>query len=159
MKIEDKKVVRIEYTLKGDDGETLDSSDGREPLTYLQGAKNLVPGLEKALAGKAAGDTLDVKVTPEDGYGQRDDRMVQRMPVRKLPNKDAKVGMRFRVNTEAGPGFLLVTSVKGDYATVDANHPLAGMNLNFSVKVVDVRDATAEEIEHQHVHGDGGHQH
>ncbi len=159
MKIEDKKVVRIEYTLKDDAGETLDSSDGREPLAYLQGAKNLVPGLEKALEGKAAGDTLDVKISAEDGYGQRDERRVQRMPIRKLPNKTAQVGMRYRVDSETGPGFLLVTAVKGDYATVDGNHPLSGMNLNFSVKVVDVRDATAEELEHRHVHGEGGHQH
>jgi FKBP-type peptidyl-prolyl cis-trans isomerase SlyD len=159
MQIGQQRVVTIEYTLKNDEGEVLDTSEGGEPLTYVHGVGNLVPGLEKALEGKGAGALISVVVPPDEGYGQRDERLIRNMPVRKLPEKKAAVGMQFRVQTEEGPRILLVTGVQGDYATVDGNHPLAGMTLHFEVKVVEVREATAEEIEHGHVHGPGGHDH
>lgn len=153
------KIVSIEYTLTSDAGEVIDSSVGRDPLAYLHGANNIVPGLEKALEGKSAGEVIEVKVTPDEGYGVRDDRLVQNVPVRKLPNGKAEVGMRLRAETEQGPRILTVTEVKGDYATIDANHPLAGQTLNFKVKVVEIRDASEEELAHGHVHGPNGHEH
>ena len=153
------KVVSIEYTLTSDQGEVIDSSVGRDPLVYLHGANNIVPGLEKALENKSAGESIDVAVPPEEGYGLRDARLVRNTPMRKLPDGKAQVGQRLRVQTEHGPRILTVTAIKGDYATLDANHPLAGKTLHFKVKVVDVRDATAQELEHGHVHGPDGHDH
>lgn len=153
------KIVSIEYTLTSDSGEVIDSSVGRDPLAYLHGANNIVPGLEKALEGKSEGEVVEVKVSPDEGYGTRDDRLVQNVPLRKLPNGKAEVGMRLRAETDHGPRILTVTDVKGDYATIDANHPLAGHTLNFKVKVVEVRDASEEELAHGHVHGPNGHEH
>jgi FKBP-type peptidyl-prolyl cis-trans isomerase SlyD len=135
----------------------LDSSDGREPLTYLHGSGNIVPGLEKALDGKQVGDEVKVKVAPADGYGERDDANVRNVPRRRLPEGKIEPGMRLRLQTEHGPIVVAVTAVQGDYVTIDGNHPLAGMTLNFEVKVVEVRDATEEERTHGHVHGPGGH--
>jgi FKBP-type peptidyl-prolyl cis-trans isomerase SlyD len=159
MNIGAKKVVSIDYTLRGDDGHVIDSSRGRKPLTYLHGAGNLVSGLEKALEGKRMGEAVDVVVSPDEGYGARDEKLVTKMPVRKLPEKKAEVGMRYRVRTDDGAQYLLVTAVSGDYATVDGNHPLAGVTLRFSVKIMEVRDATPDELTHGHVHGAGGHHH
>jgi FKBP-type peptidyl-prolyl cis-trans isomerase SlyD len=154
-----KKVVAIEYTLKNDAGQVIDSSAGREPLAYLQGAGNIVPGLERALEGKEKGDSIEVVVPPAEGYGERDDRLIQNIAIRKLPDRKAEVGMRIRVQTQQGPRILTVKAVRGDYATVDANHPLASITLHFSVKVMDIRDATDEELAHGHVHGERGHAH
>lgn len=160
MQIAPQKVVSIEYTLKDAEGTVLDSSEGREPLAYLHGAGNIVVGLEKALEGKAAGDNLEVQLSPEEAYGPRDDKAIRNVPTRKLsPDRKVAVGNRYRLMTSEGALVVTVLSVKGDYAMVDGNHPLAGMSLNFSVKVVDVRDATAEELAHGHVHGPGGHHH
>lgn len=160
MQIGSQKAVAIAYTLKDDEGKVLDSSEGHEPLTYLHGGDNLVAGLEKALEGKAAGDKLQVKLTPEEAYGSRDEALIRKVPLRKL-QADGKtkvgVGGRYRVNTPEGPRSVLVTAVQGDYVTVDANHPLAGMTLHFDVEVISVRDATPEELTHGHVHGPGGH--
>jgi FKBP-type peptidyl-prolyl cis-trans isomerase SlyD len=159
MQIAAQKAVTIGYTLKDDAGKVLDSSDGGEPLTYLHGAGDIVPGLEKALDGKQVGDAISVTLSPEEAYGQRDERQVRNVPLRKLPKGKVEVGMQYEVTTEAGPMLALVTAVRGDYATIDANHPLAGMRLHFDVKIVEVRDATAEELEHGHVHGAGDHHH
>ena len=159
MQIAAKSVVTIEYTLKDDEGEVLDSSEGGEPLTYIQGVGNLIPGLEKALEGKGPGDSLEVTVSAEEGYGARDERLVRNVPLRRLGDKNPQVGKRYRAQTEDGPAVVLVTAIKGDYATVDANHPLAGMTLHFAVKVAAVRAATDEELAHGHVHGEGGHHH
>ena len=158
MQIGAKKAVTIHYTLKDDKGEELDSSDGSEPLVYLHGEGNIVPGLEKALEGKQPGDEVQATVTPAEGYGERDEKNVRNLPMRKMQGK-IQPGMQVRLQTEHGPISALVTAVSGDYATVDLNHPLAGMTLNFTVKVVEVRDATAEELEHGHVHSPGGHHH
>jgi FKBP-type peptidyl-prolyl cis-trans isomerase SlyD len=159
MQIAAQKAVTIGYTLKDDAGKVLDSSEGGEPLTYLHGAGDIVPGLEKALDGKQVGDAMSVSLSPEEAYGQRDERQVRNIPLRKLPKGKVEVGMQYEVTTEAGPMLALVTAIRGDYATIDANHPLAGMRLHFDVKVVEVRDATAEELEHGHVHGPGDHHH
>jgi FKBP-type peptidyl-prolyl cis-trans isomerase SlyD len=157
MQIATEKAVTIEYTLKDAAGEVLDTSDGRPPLTYLHGVGALVPGLEKALEGKGAGDAIDVTLTPGEGYGDRDERLIRNLPVRKLRNPRAAVGQRVPAEIDGGARLVLVMALQGDYATVDANHPLAGKTLHFAVKVVDVRDATAEELAHGHVHGPGGH--
>jgi FKBP-type peptidyl-prolyl cis-trans isomerase SlyD len=157
MQIGAKKAVTFHYSLRDDEGTELDSSAGAEPLTYLHGEGNIVPGLEKALEGKQPGDEVKVKVTPEEGYGVRDEKNIRNVPRRKLPEGKIQPGMRVRLQTNQGQIVALVTAISGDYVTVDTNHPLAGMNLHFDVKVVEVRDATAEELEHGHVHGPGGH--
>ena len=159
MQIAAQKAVTIGYTLKDDAGKVLDSSEGGEPLTYLHGTGDIVPGLEKALDGKQEGDAISVSLSPEEAYGQRDERQVRNIPLRKLPKGKVEVGMQYEITTEAGPMLALVTAVRGDYATIDANHPLAGMRLHFDVKVVGVRDATPEELEHGHVHGPDDHHH
>jgi FKBP-type peptidyl-prolyl cis-trans isomerase SlyD len=156
MQVGSQKAVTIHYVLKDDDGEVLDSSEKREPLTYLHGTGSVVPGLEKALEGKAVGDAVNVTLTPDEGYGPRDERLVRNMPVRKIREARIEVGGRYPADTPEGPRLVLVTALRGDYATVDANHPLAGMTLHFAVEVVGVRDATAEEMAHGHVHGPGG---
>jgi FKBP-type peptidyl-prolyl cis-trans isomerase SlyD len=157
MQIGAKKAVTFHYTLRDDDGTVLDSSDQRPPLTYLHGEGNIVPGLEKALEGKQAGDELKVTVRPEDGYGKRSDGNIRNVPRRRLPEGKIEAGMRLRLQTTEGPMIALVTAVRGDYVTLDSNHPLADKTLHFEVKVVEVRDATAEELQHGHVHGPGGH--
>ena len=159
MQIAENTVVSIEYTLKDDEGAVLDTSDGREPLDFLFGAGNIIPGLEKALAGKAVGDAIDTVVSPEEGYGTRDAKLVRNLPIRKLADKSPQVGRRYRAQLEDGVAFVLVTAVKGDYVSIDANHPLADKTLHFSVKVAGVRAATEEEQSHGHVHGAHGHGH
>jgi FKBP-type peptidyl-prolyl cis-trans isomerase SlyD len=157
MTIGPKTVVSIEYTLKNDAGEELDSSVGRDPLTYLHGVGNLVPGLERALDGKAPGDAIEATLPPAEAYGDRDEKLVRNVPLRKIVDKKPEVGRRYRAHLEDGQAVVLVTGIKGDYATVDANHPLAGMTLHFQVKVVEIRAATEEEITHGHVHTPGHH--
>jgi FKBP-type peptidyl-prolyl cis-trans isomerase SlyD len=162
MQIADRVAVTIGYTLKDDAGKVIDTSEGegRKPLTYLHGVGALVPGLEKALTGKQAGDTLTVDLSSAEAYGDRDEKRIRNIPLRKLGESKPVVGGRYRVQTESGVVAALVTALKGDYATVDLNHPLAGMNLHFQVNVVGVRAATEEEIAHGHVHGpEGGHHH
>ncbi|HEX2661084.1 MAG TPA: peptidylprolyl isomerase [Polyangia bacterium] len=153
--------VTIGYTLKDDAGKVIDTSEGegRQPLTYLHGVGALVPGLEKALAGKQAGDTLTVDLSSAEAYGDRDETLIRNIPLRKLGEKKPTVGGRYRVQTDKGVVAALVIAVDGDYAKVDLNHPLAGMNLHFQVNVVSVRAATDEEIAHGHVHAPGGHHH
>jgi len=160
MKIEANKVVSIDYTLKDDDGNIVDTSQGAEPLVYLHGASNIIPGLESELDGKAAGEEISVRVPPEQAYGVRDDAKKQAVPRAMFGDEEIKVGAQYHA---AGPDgrhlTVTVVDVSNDEVTVDANHPLAGYHLNFDVKVVDVRDATAEELDHGHVHGPGGHHH
>ena len=157
MKAEAKKVVSIEYTLKDDDGTVLDTSEGRAPLAYLHGANNIVPGLEKAIEGKEVGESVDATVPPAEAYGERDDKAIRNTPVRKLPEKKRPdPGDILQVQTEAGPRHVTVLSVRGDYASIDFNHPLAGKTLHFSVKVVGVREPTPEELAHGHAHGESG---
>ena len=149
--------MTLHYTLRDDAGTVLDTSEGRSPLTYLHGERNIVPGLEKALEGKQSGDEVKVTVPPEDGYGARKDDNVRNVPRRRLPEGKIEPGMRMRMQTDGGQLIALVTAVSGDYVTLDTNHPLAGTTLHFEVKVVEVRDATAEELAHGHGHGPGAH--
>ncbi|MBU3069602.1 peptidylprolyl isomerase [Aestuariicella sp. G3-2] len=157
MTITAKKVASIHYTLKNDQGEVLDSSEGQEPLAYLQGFQNLVPGLENALEGKTAGDKISVVVSPEEGYGDKNPELIQELPRDMFGGIDnIEVGMAFHAETAAGQQVVEVIDIEGDTITIDGNHPLAGVDLHFDVEVLEVRDATEEELLHGHVHGDGG---
>jgi len=154
------RVVLIHYTLKDDAGAVIDSSAGAEPLAYIQGHGNLVAGLEKALEGKQDGDAVAVSVAPADGYGKRDAALIQRVPRRAMQGAgEIKKGMQFQARTDDGMRMFTVTAVVGDMVTLDGNHPLADKTLHFDVQVLNVREATAEELEHGHVHGAGGHHH
>lgn len=152
----------MHYVLKDSKGKVLDSSEGQEPLGYLHGANNIVPGLEKQLEGKEKGDKIAAVVEPAEGYGERDERGVQKVGRDQFPD-DAplEVGMQFMAQNEDGNQFpFWVTDVdNGGEVTIDMNHPLAGETLHFDVEIVDVRDATSEERAHGHVHGPGGHHH
>ncbi|MGN6370376.1 MAG: FKBP-type peptidyl-prolyl cis-trans isomerase [Phycisphaerae bacterium] len=161
MQIEKNAVVTIDYTLTGPDGAMIDSSVGKQPLPYLHGAGNLIPGLEKALEGKQAGDQLKVTIPPEEAYGARDESLIQSVPKAAFQGvPDVKPGMQFRSQSQQGVQTVVtVTKVEGDTVTVDANHALAGVPLTFDVTVKDVRKASQEEVAHGHVHGPGGHHH
>ena len=156
MPIAQNDVVTIHYTLKDDADKVIDSSSGGEPLAYLHGHGNIVPGLERELAGKGVGDRLTVRVPAAEGYGEYDRALVQKVPRRALKGIDnLRVGLRL----QAGHQAVTVTHIAGDMVTLDGNHPLAGQNLNFDVEVTAVRPATEEELAHGHVHGHGGHHH
>ena len=160
MQITKDKVATIDYTLKNEAGEVLDSSQGGEPLAYLHGANNIIPGLESALEGQAAGDEIQVSVPPEQAYGVRNEALRQEVDKSQFSGvDDLKVGMHFRVPSEQGDMVIRVADIEGDSVTVDGNHQLAGMTLQFDVTVKDVREATEEEKNHGHVHGPGGHHH
>jgi len=160
MKIQENSVVSIDYTLTSDEGEVLDSSQGGEPLTYIHGMGNLIPGLERELEGKGMGLALKVRISPEDAYGIRDEAMVARVPRTQMPKgAPLEVGMQFQAAGPEGVQVVTLVKVEDDAVWLDANHPLAGMHLTFDVTIVAVRTATAEELEHGHVHGPGGHQH
>ena len=159
--IKQNSVVTMHYELKDDQGEVLDSSKGQDPLVYLHGAGNIIIGLEEELLGKAVGDQIDAVVSPEKGYGMPVEALVQVVPKTAFGEEIDKVevGMRFQAETEQGPVPVIVTSMDDDNVTVDGNHPLAGKELHFSVSIAEIRDASAEEVEHGHVHGPGGHEH
>lgn len=160
MQIAANTVVTIDYTLTNDEGQILDQSD-KGQFSYLHGASNIIPGLENALAGKSAGDSLNVSVQPEEGYGLRDEAMRQTLSRDMFgPDQDIEAGMQFHAQSPEGNTMVItVTNVDGDDISVDGNHPLAGVNLNFAVSVVDIREASKEEIDHGHAHGPDGHDH
>lgn len=160
MQISQNSVVSFHYTLTDKNGQTIDSSQGNAPLTYLHGVGQIVPGLENALLGKTAGDTLDVEVAAQDGYGEHQDFMVQQVPREAFQGVDViEPGMQFQAQTPQGGMTVTVTAVDDTTVTVDGNHPLAGQTLFFAVEIVSVRDASEEEKAHGHVHGEGGHHH
>jgi len=161
MTIAQHKVVTIHYKVtEVASGEVIDSSEGGAPMTYLHGAQNIIPGLEQALEGKQVGDEFEVTVAPADAYGDYSDERIQQVPHEAFQGVEkVEPGMAFTAQTEHGPINLIVTEVDEETVTVDANHPLAGKSLSFSVKVESVRDASEEEAAHGHVHGEGGHQH
>jgi FKBP-type peptidyl-prolyl cis-trans isomerase SlyD len=157
MKIERGRVVQMHYTLRDESGETIESSGGREPLSYLHGYGHLIPGLEKALDGSRAGLRTRVTVAPRDAYGEKDPEAVIRAPREDFPEGlILEPGVEVQAQTPDGPITFTVVAVEDDQAILDANHPLAGKTLTFDVEVLEVRDATAEEIAHGHVHGAGG---
>lgn len=160
MQISTGKVVFIDYTLTDDDQEIIDSSRGGEPLGYLHGVGQLVPGLEAALEGRTAGESFQVVVSPEDGYGQPDPALVAVIPADQIEGVDEiEEGMQLHTETEDGEQTVIVTKIEGNEVTIDANHPLAGLTLHFDVTVREVRDATPEELDHGHAHGPDGHGH
>lgn len=157
MQVATNKAVTIHYTLTNQAGDIVDSSRDGDPLAYIHGIGSLVPGLEKELEGKGVGDNVTVTVQPEDGYGHKTPELIQVVPKEAFHfDGEIEVGMRFQAETDHGIELVEVIAVDDESVTVDANHPLAGEALNFDVDVVDVRDATAEEIEHGHIHGEGG---
>ncbi len=153
MKITKHKVAGIHYTLRDNSGNVLDSSEGRDPLYYLHGEGNLIPGMEEGLEGSQKGDKLQLHVTPDKGYGLRDPNLTQEVPRSAFGNQAIEPGMQFQDNEGQ---VITITNVGADMVTVDANHPLADQDLHFDVEVTDVRDASADEISHGHVHGHGG---
>lgn len=160
MHIDTHKVVTLNYTLTDDDGNVIDQSqDGS--FVYLHGANNIVTGLENALQGRSAGEAFSVSVRPEEGYGVPDDERVQEVPRNMFEaGTEIEPGMQFHAQGPNGAHLVVtVVGVAEDQVTVDGNHPLAGVTLNFDIDVLDVRDATHEEITHGHVHGPGGHHH
>ena len=161
MKVGKDKVVLMHYTLKNDAGDVIDSSDGADPLPFLQGHGNIIPGLESALEGSKVGDKLDVSIEPEEGYGLRMKDAIQEIPSSALKGVDeVKVGMQLQSQDKDGNAFLVsVTKIEDDKITVDGNHPLAGQTLHFSVSIESIRKAEAEELSHGHVHADGQHNH
>jgi FKBP-type peptidyl-prolyl cis-trans isomerase SlyD len=160
MTITTDSVVTIHYTLKDDSGVVIDSSASGEPLAYLHGRGNIVPGLERELTGRGVGDKVSVRIPPAEGYGEYDKNLVQSVPRRSLRGiKDVRQGMHLHAQTEQGPRTVIVTRLAGDMVTLDGNHPLAGKHLNFDIQVEEVRQATEEELSHGHVHGPDGHHH
>ncbi|NQZ83644.1 MAG: peptidylprolyl isomerase [Colwellia sp.] len=168
MKIEDKIVVQFHYTLKDEAGKELESSQDSEPLAYLHGYNNMLVGVEKALAGKEVGDKFSVTLQPEDAYGERKEDMIKRVPVKHLQGLSGqglkssakwKAGMTGVVETEQGQRQVTVIKAGKFMVTVDTNPPLAGKVLTFDLEVVELRQATDEEVEHGHAHGVGGHHH
>jgi FKBP-type peptidyl-prolyl cis-trans isomerase SlyD len=161
MQIIKNAVATIHYTLKNDEGEILDTSEGRDPMPYLHGAGNIIPGLESELEGKAAGESISVRVEPADGYGEKNDAMVQTIPREHMPDGvELEVGMQLQAQTPEGQAQVVtIIALTNTDVTLDGNHPLAGVALNFAVEVVEVRAASEEELSHGHVHGAGGHEH
>lgn len=159
MQITKDTVVQFHYTLTDEDGKMLDGSAGRDPFAYLHGAGMIVAGLEEKLEGQKAGDALEVIVPPEKGYGLPDPRMVMAVPKDRFGDQKVEAGMQFQAGEEGQLGLFTVTKVSSEEVTLDGNHPLAGVTLKFHVEVVEVREATQEELSHGHVHGPGGHHH
>lgn len=160
MQIESEKVVILNYKLTNDAGDVIDqSNDGQ--FAYLHGAGNIIKGLESALLGKQAGESVNVRVEPAEAYGERDDRLTQNVTRDMFPeNQEIEVGMQFQAQSPEGDMMVItISEVDGDNIVIDGNHPLAGVHLTFDVEILEVRDASAEELDHGHVHGPGGHQH
>ena len=152
MQIADNTAVSIHYTLTNDDGETLDSSIGSDALTYLHGKGNIIAGLEQALNGKAVGDKFNVRIEPEEAYGLFMEERIQVVPRQLFQGiDDLEVGMQFHADV----GIITIIDIDGNDITIDGNHPLAGVALTFDVEVVDIREATADELAHGHIHGAG----
>ncbi len=160
MQIEENRVATLNYILKDDQGKVIDSAEDGN-FAYLHGAANIIPGLEQALLGKSAGDAFSIRIEPAQGYGERNDSMTQVVP-RDMFESDEKIeiGMQFHAESPDGqPLAVTIIKLTDDKITVDGNHPLAGTNLNFEVQVLEIREATEEELEHGHVHAAGGHAH
>jgi FKBP-type peptidyl-prolyl cis-trans isomerase SlyD len=160
MQIGERTVATFHYTLTNASGQVIDSSADRAPLAYLHGAGNIVPGLEKEMAGRQPGDVFKVVVSPEEGYGMPNPMMIQVVPREAFQGVETlEVGMEFQAQTPQGPMSVAIAKIDGDEVTVDGNHPLAGQTLHFDIEVTEVRDASLEELTHGHVHGPGGHHH
>ncbi len=159
MKIAKDSVVRFHYTVSEQDQESLESSRDREPLAILSGHGNIIPGLEAALQDREAGDSFGVDVAAAEAYGERRDDMSQRVPKKHFGAQKLEPGMQVVLQTNFGPRAVTIQKVGMSVVDVDLNHPMAGKALHFEVEIVEVREASAEELQHGHVHGEGGHQH
>jgi FKBP-type peptidyl-prolyl cis-trans isomerase SlyD len=159
MKIEKDRVVRFHYTVAEQGQESIESSQGREPLAILYGHGNIIPGLEKAMEGREAGDSFSVDVPAAEAYGEKREGLTQRVPKKHFGEQRLMPGMQVVLNTNFGPRAVTIEKVGMSVVDVDLNHPMAGKDLHFDIDVVDVREASAEELEHGHVHGEGGHHH
>jgi FKBP-type peptidyl-prolyl cis-trans isomerase SlyD len=153
------KVIAFHYTLTDTSGKQLDSSAGQEPLAFLEGSGQIIPGLELHLKTMKPGDKRKVLVPAKDAYGEHNPQDIMEVPLDKMPTKKIKVGDQFRAGNEQHAPVVRVTKVSATHVTLDANHELAGQDLTFDVEITEVRDATEEELSHGHVHGPGGHHH
>ncbi|MEC4087430.1 peptidylprolyl isomerase [Pseudoalteromonas rubra] len=156
MKIAPNTVVKMHYAVLDNDDNSIDNTFDDEPLEFIVGTGYLISGLEEALMSKQAGDKLSVSVEPQNGYGERHDNLMQAVPKSMFEDMEVEVGMQFRATTDDGEQTVIVIGVEGDDVIVDGNHPLAGITLNFDVEILEVREATAEELAHGHVHSEGG---
>lgn len=159
LKIEKDRVVQFHYTVSEQGQEPLETSKERDPLAILAGHGNIIPGLDKALEGHVAGDSFGVDVPAAEAYGERRDGLAQRVPKKHFNEQKLAPGMQVVLNTNFGPRAVTIQKVGMSVVDVDLNHPMAGKDLHFDIEIVDVREASKEEIEHGHVHGDGGHEH
>lgn len=160
MKIEKGSVVSLNFTLTDSDKNLIESSEAKKPLMYLHGFQNLLPKVEEALNGKATGEKVNVSVTKTEAYGDVVPELIQTVKREQFENsKDLQEGMAFQVQTPEGVQVFAITKINGDDITIDGNHPLAGMDLEFALEVLDIREASKEEMDHGHVHGPGGHEH
>ncbi len=160
MQISNNTAVSIHYTLTNEEGEVIDSSVGNDVLSYLHGTGSIIAGLEKVLDGKSVGDSFTAHIPASDAYGQIMEDRVQTISRDMFEGIDnIQVGMQFHADVSEGPGIVTVVAIDGENITIDGNHPLAGMPLNFDIEVIEVRPATEEEIEHGHIHGADGHHH
>ena len=160
MQIATNSIVSFDYTLTNGDGQVLDTSSGKQPLSYLHGAGNIIPGLESELTGKQVGDNVKVTVAPAEAYGERDEKLVQPVPRAAFKGIDQiQPGMQFTAQSPQGARIVTVVAVADEQVTIDANHPLAGQTLHFDVTIRDVREATEDELNHGHAHGPGGAHH
>jgi FKBP-type peptidyl-prolyl cis-trans isomerase SlyD len=160
MLVQNNSVVSIHYTLTDNQGVVIDSSIDHTPLAYIQGLGHIVPGLEKVMNGKKVGDKFKVQVPAAEGYGLRNEELMDQVPMEAFQGV-AKVepGMEFYADGPTGPVMVTVKGIQDNMVLIDGNHPLAGMDLNFEIELMEVREATPEEMEHGHIHGEGGHQH
>lgn len=154
-----KRVITFHYTLKDPKGEVIDSSSGHEPLGFLEGASQIIPGLEKEVIKLKKGDKKIIKVPADEAYGKRDDRFVITVGRKELPPGDIQVGQQFELKSDQGAHVVLVTKITDTEVVLDGNHPLAGVDLAFDIEVTDMREATEEELSHGHSHGGDGHHH
>lgn len=159
MKIAKDSVVRFHYTVSEVGQEPLESSKDREPLAILYGHGNIIPGLETAMLDRAAGESFGVDVAAAEAYGEKRDGLSQRVPKKHFGAQKLEPGMQVVLQTNFGPRAVTIQKVGMSVVDVDLNHPMAGKDLHFDVEIVEVREASAEELEHGHVHGDGGHHH
>jgi FKBP-type peptidyl-prolyl cis-trans isomerase SlyD len=159
MKIEKDRVVSFHYTVSEQAQEAMESSEGREPLVILIGHGNIIPGLETAMEGHEAGDKFEVDVAAAQAYGEKREGLSQRIPKKHFGNQRLEPGMQVVLQTNFGPRAVTIQKVGMSVVDVDLNHPMAGKDLHFAIEIVDVREASAEEVEHGHVHGEGGHHH
>ncbi|MFT6269692.1 MAG: FKBP-type peptidyl-prolyl cis-trans isomerase SlyD [Alphaproteobacteria bacterium] len=156
MLIADNHVITLHYAVKTQNGDLIDESKSSEPLAFIQGSHFMIAGLEDALYGKQKGEKFEITIEPEEAYGHRQDQLVQEVPANMFEGMEIEVGMSFRATTDQGEQSVIIIDKDDNQVTVDGNHPLSGMTLMFDVSIEDVREATADEIDHGHVHGAGG---